>query len=179
MSDKDFVVKNGLQVESGTWVINTTAIYYSSSPLANSTFFHGEANTANVATTANNAAYLGGSAAATYLNTSGDYTIAGNITFQGTGTNFGAFNLGANVTANTSGFYVGGVQTLGGAGYYKGNLGTVGVANNTGNIYRLNANTLTSNVTILAGENTYAVGPISVANGVTLTIQSGARVVIV
>jgi hypothetical protein len=179
MSDKDFVVKNGLQVESGTWVINTTAIYYSTNPVANSTFFYGEANTAINANTANNADNLGGSAAATYLNTSGDYTVAGNITFQGIGTNFGAFNLGANVTANTSGFYVGGIQTLGGTGYYKGNLGTIGVANNIGNIYRLNSNTLTANVTILAGENTYAVGPISVANGATLTIQSGARVVIV
>jgi hypothetical protein len=67
----------------------------------------------------------------------------------------------------------------GGGGYYYGDNGAVGDAGNKVNIFRVNANTLNANVTFAAGENGSAAGPVTVASGVTLTIQSGARVAIV
>ena len=67
----------------------------------------------------------------------------------------------------------------GGGGYYYGDNGAVGDAGNKVNIFRVNATTLNANVTFAAGENGSAAGPVTVANGVTLTIQSGARVAIV
>lgn len=68
---------------------------------------------------------------------------------------------------------------LAGHGYYRGNNGQVGVIGNLQNIFRSNANTLNQNTTFLAGENALATGPITVAAGVTLTVNAGARVVIV
>ena len=46
-----------------------------------------------------------------------------------------------------------------------------------GGMFRTNAQTLTSNITILATENAQVTGPLTVASGVTLTIESGGRLV--
>ena len=67
----------------------------------------------------------------------------------------------------------------GSGGYYKGSNGTIGNANNAQNIFRINSANLTQNVTISSGENALAAGPISLANGVVLTISTGGRVAIV
>lgn len=65
-------------------------------------------------------------------------------------------------------------------GYYKGGSAAVGTLAVGGqNLFRVNANTLNYNTTIATGENAQATGPISVASGITLTIESGARVAIV
>jgi hypothetical protein len=64
-------------------------------------------------------------------------------------------------------------------GFYKGNDGAFGDPALKSNLFRINANTLTSNVTIEAGENAQAAGPITIANGVQLTIEDGAFVSIV
>lgn len=66
-----------------------------------------------------------------------------------------------------------------GGGYYYGDNGAVGDAGNKVNIFRVNANTLNANVTFAAGENGSAAGPVAVADGYTLTIETGARVSIV
>lgn len=66
-----------------------------------------------------------------------------------------------------------------GGGYYKGNLGEVGKESSINNIFRINGNTLSTNTTIETGENVSCAGPLTVANGVTLTVQTGARVAIV
>ena len=66
-----------------------------------------------------------------------------------------------------------------GGGYYKGSAGTKGTAGNKDNIFRLNSNTLTANVTIEAGENAQAAGPITIDTGVTLEIETNGRVSIV
>lgn len=66
-----------------------------------------------------------------------------------------------------------------GAAYYSGNNGDVGVASGLGDIFRVHTNTLNANVTIYSGNNALAAGPITVASGKTLTIQSNARVSIV
>lgn len=67
----------------------------------------------------------------------------------------------------------------GSGGYYKGNAGSIGNAENANNIYRINANTQSANVTILASENASVAGPITISSGISLIINTGGRVVIV
>lgn len=67
-----------------------------------------------------------------------------------------------------------------GGGYYKGGSAAVGsLAVGGQNLFRVNANTLNTSTTFVSGENGTATGPITIASGITLTIQSGARVSIV
>lgn len=66
-----------------------------------------------------------------------------------------------------------------GGGYYKGNAGAVGDPSNVQNLFRINANTMTANVTIADGENAQVTGPLTIANGVVLTIDSGGRVAVI
>jgi hypothetical protein len=99
--------------------------------------------------------------------------------------------LGGQVTANASVGTAGQVLTSGaagnaywstavGGGYYKGGAAAVGsLAAQGQNIFRVNANTLNVNTTFVAGENGQATGPLTVAAGITLTVQTGARVSIV
>ena len=47
-----------------------------------------------------------------------------------------------------------------------------------GGLFRTNAQSLTSNLTILATENANVTGTLSIASGVTLTIESGGRLVV-
>jgi hypothetical protein len=62
----------------------------------------------------------------------------------------------------------------------KGGSASVGTLATEGqNIFRVNANTINYNTTFVAGENGQATGPVSVASGITLTIQTDARVSIV
>ena len=198
MADKDFVVKNGLQVNGGTWIINSTALFYDGAQFINSTSFAGQSNTSIAANTANNASFLGGVAAAAYVNTAGNFTIAGNINFTSTNTSFSTgFKVGSNVIANTTsilfgnattnavinstGLYVNGTlfESGGGAGYYKGNDGAIGNTTNKGNLYRINSNTQTNNITIATGENALTVGPMVIDTGYNLTIEEGGRAVII
>jgi ribosomal protein L18 len=88
-------------------------------------------------------------------------------------------NSSQNSVVNSSGLYINGVIPPSGGGYYKGNYGTKGEVENKGNLYRLNSNTQTSSVTILAGENALTVGPIVIADGYNLTIDEGGRGVII
>ena len=46
-----------------------------------------------------------------------------------------------------------------------------------GGLFRTNAQSLTSNITILATENANVTGPFTVASGVTLTVESGGTLV--
>ena len=46
-----------------------------------------------------------------------------------------------------------------------------------GGLFRTNAQTLDSNITILATENANVTGPLTVSSGVTLTIENGGRLV--
>ena len=46
-----------------------------------------------------------------------------------------------------------------------------------GGLFRTNAQSLTSNITILATENANVTGPFTVASGVTLTVENGGTLV--
>jgi len=107
----------------------------------------------------------------------------------------GTVSLGSNVSINTSavfvgnstvnsyvtssGLYVNGQVFQSGGGYYKGNQGTVGNTNNAGNLFRINANTQSNNITVSAGENALATGPIAIGSGFTFTIETNGRAVII
>jgi len=67
-----------------------------------------------------------------------------------------------------------------GAGYYIANDGTVsGNANGRTNLFRVNTNTTTGNVTIAANNNASTTGPLTIGNGFTITITSGGRLAII
>ena len=64
-----------------------------------------------------------------------------------------------------------------GGGLYKGENGEVG--SSAGDIFRVNEQTLNTDVTIDADENASATGPLTVASGTTLTVTSGGNLSIV
>ena len=67
-----------------------------------------------------------------------------------------------------------------GAGLFKGENGTTGdTTNGAGDIFRVNEQTLNTNTTITSAENVSATGPLTIADGVTLTVNSGGTVAIV
>ena len=47
-----------------------------------------------------------------------------------------------------------------------------------GGMFRTNAQSLTSNITILATENANVTGPLTVANSITLTVEAGGTLVV-
>lgn len=104
------------------------------------------------------------------------------------GTDFAAIN-GSDVVL-TSGAATGDIidvlmftavdlATAVGGGRYKGERGTLGPAAAAGDIFRVNEQTLNTNVTIDATENASATGPLAVASGVTITVTSGGNLSIV
>ena len=67
-----------------------------------------------------------------------------------------------------------------GAGYYIANDGSVnGNANGRTNLFRVNTNATTGNVTIAANNNASVTGPLTIGNGTTLTISSTGRLAII
>ncbi len=62
-----------------------------------------------------------------------------------------------------------------GGGYYKGERGTVGAASGAGDIFRVNEQSLDTNVTIDADENASCTGPITLNS--TLTVSGNLTVV--
>ena len=67
-----------------------------------------------------------------------------------------------------------------GSGYYIGKDGTVnGNASGRDNLFRVNLNATTGNVTIPAANNASVTGPLTIANGTTLTITSTGRLAII
>lgn len=64
-----------------------------------------------------------------------------------------------------------------GGGLFKGENGIVG--SSAGDIFRINEQTLNTNVTIDADENASATGPLAIASGVTLTVTTGGNLSIV
>ena len=71
------------------------------------------------------------------------------------------------------------MANTGGSGYYRGNNGDKGAVSYKGDLFRINANTLTSNIGFDNGENAMTTGPITIDENRYLTINTGARVVII
>ncbi len=64
-----------------------------------------------------------------------------------------------------------------GAGYFQGNNGDTGdTTNGKGDIFRVNAQTLTSNVTIATADNATAAGPLTVDTSATLTVNGNLTI---
>ena len=67
-----------------------------------------------------------------------------------------------------------------GAGYYIAKDGSVnGNANGRDNLFRVNLNATTGNVTIAANNNASVTGPLTIGNGTTLTITNTGRLAII
>ena len=67
-----------------------------------------------------------------------------------------------------------------GAGYYIAKDGSVaGNSSGRDNLFRVNLNATTGNVTIAANNNASVTGPLTVGNGTTLTITSTGRLAII
>ena len=67
-----------------------------------------------------------------------------------------------------------------GAGYYIGKDGTVaGNSSGRDNLFRVNLNATTGNVTIAANNNASVTGPLTIGNGTTLTITNTGRLAII
>jgi hypothetical protein len=67
---------------------------------------------------------------------------------------------------------------LGGAGLYKGENGERGdTVSGAGDIFRINEQTLNTDTTIESGENASCAGPLTIANGVTLTVNGNLTIV--
>jgi len=63
-------------------------------------------------------------------------------------------------------------------GYFDGNNGATGdTTNGKGDIFRVNAQTLTANVTIASGDNAMATGPLTIGTSVALTVNGNLTVV--
>lgn len=67
------------------------------------------------------------------------------------------------------------VANVSGGGMFKGDNGTVG--SRAGDIFRINEQTLNTNTTIDATENASCAGPLTLATGVTLTVNGNLTVV--
>ena len=67
-----------------------------------------------------------------------------------------------------------------GAGYYIAKDGSVaGNSSGRDNLFRVNANATTGNVTIAANNNASVTGPLTIGNGTTLTITNTGRLAII
>jgi hypothetical protein len=68
------------------------------------------------------------------------------------------------------------LQFVSGGGHFKGENGSVG-SDRIGDIFRVNEQTLNSDVTIESGENASCAGPLTIASGVTLTVNGNLTIV--
>ena len=103
-------------------------------------------------------------------------SIADTVSALNGGSFGGSITVSGSVTA-TSFVGDGSALTGTGGGLFKGENGEVG--SSAGDIFRINEQTLNTNVTIDADENASCTGPLTVASGVTLTVTSGGNLSIV
>jgi len=64
-----------------------------------------------------------------------------------------------------------------GGGFFKGERGSVNVVAAKGDIFRVNEQTLNTSTTIDSDENASCTGPLTVASGVTLTVNGNLAVI--
>ena len=154
---------------------------------------------ANVATlTANNANNLGGVAAASYVQNTDSRTLSGNLVFSGANVNFtngvvtfsstDAIKLPAGTAVQRPTGVAGQIrfnsdtnQFEGFNGVSWGTIGGTGGASGGGtdDIFYENSKTVTTNYSITTNKNAMSTGPVTVSNGVVVTIPSGSRWVVI
>lgn len=113
--------------------------------------------------TANNANNLGGTPATSFVNTSGNYTVSGNINFTGSNNQFTnvnvttAVNVGANVVANTTVIRVGNTSVFTSINSTAVNTGTIVTSGNVsigGNMTLAGNLTVSGTFNVLSGNST-------------------------
>jgi len=118
---------------------------------------------------------VGGALGVTGATTLTTFTATGDGTFSGTG----QVKLPAGTTAQRSGSPVDGMLRYNSdldsfEGYVDGIWGGIGGAQ-AGGAIMTNKSTASVSYTIASGENGLSVGPVTVSNGVTITVSSGQR----
>jgi len=167
---------NGLFVGSNA-VINTTMIavgnatVYTNTTAGQISISGATINATNYSGTANNANNLAGAAASVYVNTSANFTVAGNINFTGTNNYFSAMYVGANSVVNTTTQFVG--NAIVNTSITAGQISISGVTVNS-TIYQGTAN----NANNLNGQPaSYYTNATNITNGTLPYAQLGANVV--
>jgi hypothetical protein len=154
----------------GNVVVNTTTIavgngtVYTNTTAGQISISGATINATNYSGTANNANNLGGAAASVYVNTSANFTVAGNINFTGTNNYFSALYVGTNTVVNTTALFTGNttVNTSITAGQVSISGVTVnstiyqGTANNANNLNNQPASYYTNATNITTGTLPYA-----------------------
>lgn len=85
-----------------------------------------------------------------------------------------------DITLDTYGHVtaIGSTTIAAAAGYFQGENGNTGnTTSGKGDIFRTHESTLNTSVTIAAGDNSLAAGPLTVASGVTLTVNGNLAIV--
>jgi hypothetical protein len=123
--------------------------------------------------------YLAGNVQVGGALTTAGLTSSADGTFSGTG----QVKMPAGTTAQRSGSPANGMLRYNSdsaqfEGYAAGQWGGIGGAQ-AGGAIQVNKTTAASDYTIAEGENGFSVGPITVAGGVTITVASGQRWVVI
>ena len=167
---------NGLFVGSNV-VINTTmvavgnATVYTNTTAGQISISGATINATNYSGTANNANNLAGAAASVYVNTSANFTVAGNINFTGTNNYFSALYVGDNTVVNTTTLFTG--NTTVNTSVTGGQISISGVTVNS-TIYQGTAN----NANNLNGQPaSYYTNATNITTGTLPYNQLGANVV--
>lgn len=159
---------------------NYLAFLVNSNTVAAYTQANGAFIQANGAFVQANAAYIA-VANVNYVNTAMQASFA-----KANSANYYAYLVDANVTAsfakaNSANLAAGAAfdkANVAGGGYYKGNNGDKGLNSNKGDIFRVNTANVTQNLYFSANENAFATGPLYLDPSVSITVNTGARVVI-
>jgi hypothetical protein len=158
-------------------VINTTmvavgnATVYTNTTAGQISISGATITSTNYSGTANNANNLGGAAASVYVNTSANFTVAGNINFTGTNNYFSALYIGANTVVSTTALFTG--NTTVNTNITAGQVSISGVTVNS-TIYQGTAN----NANNLNGQPaSYYTNATNITTGTLPYAQLGANVV--
>ena len=180
-SSNPTVDNNGDAVTAGDWYFNTTSnetrIYNGSSWQVTAV------STAGLLTTANNLSDVASaSTSRTNLGLGTAATTAATAYVAQTGTTASA-SIPAGTTAQRDGSPANGMFRYNSTlsefeGYAAGAWGSIGGGASAGGAIYENTDDITSNYTLTTGSNGMSVGPITLATGVTVTVPSGQRWVI-